>query len=99
MDGSITTNEKPDCVVPREKILEYFLEYAKCHLVADASAASVDFAAMTNDCRSMEKAAAYGYLAERICRYRTLFVGDRGIIGLGSTGICPGDHPRISAMI
>jgi hypothetical protein len=40
----------------------------------------------------MEKAAKYGYLAEHSCRYRTMSAGDEGSIGLGSSGICPGDR-------
>jgi len=92
MDGRIKSDERPDRTVPQDKIFEYFLEYAKLHLVADQVAASLAFAAMADDYISMEKAAAYGYLAEHICRYRTLFIGDGDVVGLGSPGICPGDR-------
>ena len=88
--ASIERGGKPP--FPQDKILEYFLEYAKLSLAADADAADMAFAARVADLESKEKSLAYGYLAEHICRYRTLFVGDGGVVGLGSTGICPGDR-------
>lgn len=47
---------------------------------------------MADDHQSMEKVAAYGYLAEHICRYRAAFVGDDGVLGLGAASISPGDR-------
>ena len=77
---------------PRDKILEYFLEYATLSLAADTDAMSSAFEVMIDDPESMSKSVAYGYLAEHICRYRRLFVSDGGIVGLGSIGIRPGDR-------
>lgn len=92
MGGRVRADERPDCPVPREEILEYFLEYAKSHFVSDPDAAHAIFADIADDYKSLEKATAYGYIAEQICRYRHLFVSDSGLIGLGSLGICPGDR-------
>jgi hypothetical protein len=90
MNCKVTSTEHFYC--PPDRILEYFLEYAKLSLAADPDAASSAFAIIVDDPESMEKSAAYGYLAEHICRYRTLFVGDGGLVGLGSVGISPGDR-------
>jgi hypothetical protein len=92
MDGRTRSTERPDCVVPRDQILEYFMEYAKLNLAVDPQTRDAAFVAMCDDKWSMEKAAKYGYLAEHTCRYRTMFAGDEGLIGLGSSGICPGDR-------
>lgn len=91
MDGRAKSNERPNCIVPRDGILEYFLEYAKLHLVQDSNAAGAAHVAISKNESHMEKAAAYGYLSEHICRYRTLFVTNDGLLGLGSPGIRPGD--------
>jgi hypothetical protein len=92
MDGRTRSTERPDCMVPRDQILEYFMEYATLNLAVDQQIRNAAFAAMFDDRPSMEKAAKYGYLAEHSCRYRTMFAGDKGFIGLGSSGICPGDR-------
>ncbi|KAK5173717.1 uncharacterized protein LTR77_002398 [Saxophila tyrrhenica] len=84
MDGRVQSYERPDIAIPQSRVWEYFLEYAKVQSVA--------FTDMVDNCETMEKAAAYGYLAEHVCRYRTLFLGDDNIVGLGSPGICPGDR-------
>lgn len=92
MNGKVKSHERPGCSIPQDSILEYFLEYAKVNLVADPVAAGVAFAAMVRNNENMEKATAFGYLAEHVCRYRTLFIGGDSIIGLGSPGICPDDR-------
>lgn len=92
MDGRVRSTENRDCIVPRGKILEYFHEYAKLALVADSDAASAAYTAMADDTTSMEKATAYGCLAEHLCRYRTLFLCEDGLMGLGAAGISPGDR-------
>jgi hypothetical protein len=93
MDCRIASTERGgQAPFPRDKILEYFLEYAKLSLAADADAADMAYAARVADLESREKSVAYGYLAEHICRHRTMFVGDGGIVGLGSIGISPGDR-------
>lgn len=92
MDGRVRSTEKQDSKVPRGKVLDYFREYAKLALVTDAHAASAAYTAMADDTASMEKVAAYGYLAEHICRYRTLFLGEGGLVGLGAVGISPSDR-------
>jgi hypothetical protein len=91
MNGMVQSTEWPNLTIPQNQILEYFIEYAKLRLVADSEAAGVAYAAMADDHKSMEKVAAYGYLAEHICRYRTVFTGDGGIVGLGAASISPGD--------
>lgn len=94
MGGKVQSTERPECVVPQDHILEYFLEYAKLHLVQDSNSdyASAAFDAMMIDNQSRDKAVHYGYLAEHICRYRTLFVDEMGNMGLGSAAICPDDR-------
>lgn len=92
MNGMVRSTERPDFMVPKDQILDYFLEYAKLRLVVDSEAAIVAFAAMADNHKSMEKVAAYGYLAEHICRYRTVFMGSDGVVGLGAASISPGDR-------
>ena len=92
MNGEVRSTERPDLTVPQDQILDYFIEYAKLRLVADSEAASITYAAMADDHRRMEKAAAYGYLAEHICRYRAVFTGDGNVVGLGAASISPGDR-------
>jgi hypothetical protein len=91
MKGMIRSTERPDLTVPPDQILEYFKEYAKLNLVNDTNAAINAYKTMADDHTSMEKVAAYGYLAEHVCRYRTLFIAGDGIVGLGAAGIGFGD--------
>lgn len=92
MDSRVRSTEKQDAKVPRDQIFEYFYEYAKSALFVDTSAAGDDHATMADRTHSMEKAAAYGYLAEHVCRYRTLFLCHDGRLGLGSAGISLSDR-------
>lgn len=91
MNGMIRSTERPDLTVPPDQILEYFMEYAKLNLVNDTNVAINAFKTMADDHTSMEKVAAYGYLAEHVCRYRTLFIAGDDIVGLGAAGIGFGD--------
>jgi hypothetical protein len=92
MDSTVRSTERPDLTVPQDQIMDYFIEYAKLRLVVDPEATSIAFDSMADDHKSMEKVAAYGYLAEHICRYRAVFVGDDGVVGLGAARISPGDR-------
>lgn len=92
MNGGVKSRERAGCIVPKDKILEYFLEYAKVNFVLDPIAADIALTAMFEDEKNMGKAAAFGYLAEHVCRYRTLFVGEDSTVGLGSPGIRPNDR-------
>ena len=92
MNGMVKSTEKPNSVVPQDQILSYFHQYAKLNMAADSLAATEAYDATVDDNKSNEKAAAYGYLAEHVCRFRTLFLCDNGTLGLGNAGISPSDR-------
>lgn len=92
MNGMVESIDKSDRNVPEERVLEHFLEYAKLHFVVDSHAFGLILETCIDNLESIEMAVAYGYLAEEICRYRTLFVGSDGVVGLGLAGICPSDR-------
>ncbi|KAH7136288.1 heterokaryon incompatibility protein-domain-containing protein [Dactylonectria macrodidyma] len=84
MGAKVTPTENGALNVQPEEVLDIFRHWAERNLNETRTRSIEDSYDLS------EGSARFGYLAEEVCRNRTLFVTKSGRLGLGSTHVSPG---------